>query len=138
MDRNDGQDIRHYDSGEAIAATQQVGDEMPSGLRQSGSPDSTVDDPRVEAGIDPDGSRTSNTAAGFGIGGTGAGIERGSDSTVAPDDSGAADEADTADTYGEADADLDFDADADPLGMGTDDVDHMITDDTGGNRPPGR
>lgn len=129
MDRDDGQDIRHYDSAEAIAASQQVGDEAPTGVREGGQPGSTLDDPRPDGGIDPDELRATNTAEGFGVGGTGAGIERGPDATAEPDDLSPVDDASAADTYDESNADLDFDPDTDPLGMGTDDDDEMITDD---------
>jgi hypothetical protein len=128
MDRDDGQDIRHYDSTEAIAASQQVGEEAPSGVRHGGQPGSTLDDPRDEGGIDPDELRYENSAEGFSVGGTGAGIERSPDATVGPDDASPVDDAEAADTYDEPSADLDFDPDGDPLGMGTDESDDMITD----------
>lgn len=128
MDRDDGQDIRHYDSAEALAASQQVGEEAPPGVRASGQPGSTADDPRVGGGIDPDERWNENSAEGFAVGGTGAGIERSPDATVGPDDSSPVDDASAADTYGEPNADLDFDPKADPLGMGADEDDGMITD----------
>jgi hypothetical protein len=129
MDRDDGQDIRHYDSAEAIAASQQVGDEAPSGVRESGQQGSTVDDPRPDGGIDPDETRYVNTAEGFSVGGTGAGIETDATTDVEPDDASPVDDDEAADVYDEPSASLDFDPDDDPLGMGTDDSDDMVTDD---------
>lgn len=127
MDSDDGKDIRHYDSGEAIAASQQIGEEAPRGLRGIGAPGVTADDPRPGGGIDPDEPRAKNSAEGFGVGGTGAGIERGPDASAGPDDSSPIDDEGTADTYGEPLASLDFDPDSDLLGMATEDDDRMIT-----------
>ena len=113
MDRNDGQDIRHYDSTEAIAASQQLDAE------------STSD----ERGIDPDELDAETTLEGFSAAGADDGIEQGGDGTVGTDDSNRLDEEETAEIYDEPAASLDFDPDTDPLGMGTDDDDDMITGD---------
>ena len=104
MDRSDGQDIRHYDSTEAIAASQQVGDAAPSGVG------------RADEGEEDEETSAQGLAAG-GIG----------EATTRPDDSSPVDEEETADIYGEPSAGLDFDPESDPLGMGTDEDDDMIT-----------
>jgi hypothetical protein len=110
MDRSDGQDIRHYDSTEAIAAAQQLGDGTSSDGRDADSD---------ELGYD-------TSLAGHSTGGA-VGAEGADDGTVGTDDSSRVDEEETADIYGDSSASLDFDPDSDPLGMGTDDDDDMIT-----------
>jgi hypothetical protein len=100
MDRNDGQDIRHYDSTEAIAASQRIGDDATADVR----------------GIEEDETSDQGFAASGAV-----------DATAGPDDSSPVDEAETADIYGEPAANLDFDPESDPLGMGTDEDDDMIT-----------
>jgi hypothetical protein len=100
MDRNDGQDIRHYDSTEAIAASQQMGDDATTDMR----------------GIEEDETSDRGLVAG-----------RGDVATAGPDDSSPVDEEETADIYDEPAANLDFDPESDPLGMGTDEDDDMIT-----------
>ncbi len=113
MDRHDGQDIRHYDSTEAIEASQQRRAESVS----------------EERGIEPDEREYETSLEGFPAGGADDGVESGGDGTVGTDDSRRLDEAETADIYDEPTASLDFDPDTDPLGMGTDDDDDMITGD---------
>ncbi|HEX6510235.1 MAG TPA: hypothetical protein VF221_21600 [Chloroflexota bacterium] len=128
MDEEKDRD-KPYDSVEAIAATQQVGDELPSGIRGSPGGGRDMDDPNQTGDIDPDSPDPTNSAAGFSVGGTGAGIERGTDATLGSRDPGASDSEVAASIYDEPTADLDFDPDTDPLGMGTDETDDMITDD---------
>jgi hypothetical protein len=113
MDRDDGQDIRHYDSTEAIAASQQLGDKTASGGRVT-DPDEEGDEISLE---------------GFPAAGAEDGVEASGAGAVGTDDSNRVDENETADIYGESSASLDFDPDTDPLGMGTDESDDMITDD---------
>lgn len=112
MDRNDGQDIRHYDSTEAIEASQQLGTERASDDR----------------GIEPD-EREAESSQGFSTGGADDGAPPVGDGTVGTDDSNRLDEGETAAIYDEPTASLDFDPDTDPLGMGTDEDDDMITGD---------
>ena len=113
MDRSDGQDIRHYDSTEAIEASQQLGAGTAAG----------------ERGIDPDEREYETSLEGFSAGGADDGVEPVGDGSVGTDDSYRLDEEETAEIYDEPTASLDFDPDTDPLGMGTDEDDDMITDD---------
>jgi hypothetical protein len=62
MDREDGQDVRSYDSAEAIAASQWAGEEAPIAVREGGLLGSTIDDPRAAGGIGPDELRYENSA----------------------------------------------------------------------------
>jgi hypothetical protein len=126
MDR-DGDEVQRYDSGEAIAASQQVGDELPAGVTGGLDSGRDMDDPNQTGDIDPDSPDPTNTAAGFSVGGTGAGIERGVDATLGARDPGLTDEI-VSDVYDEPTADQDFDPDVDSLGMGTDETDNMVTD----------
>ena len=63
---------------------------------------------------------TRSRTRGFAAGGFG-------DATAGPDDSSPVDDEETADIYDEPAASLDFDPESDPLGMGTDENDDMIT-----------
>jgi len=104
-------------SGEAIAASQQTGDELPASLRNGTLTDGDQDDPAPSGAIDPDDPSPVNTARGFSVGGAGVGIEPGTDASFGEqyDDTQLA-----ADANDQPRADNDFDPDADGLGMGTD------------------
>ena len=115
MDRGDGSDIQHYDSTAAFSATRQTEESRAAGTADASEPDEY---------------RSDNSADGFSAGGTGSGIEHDLSVGRGPDDLRPIDDAGTADTYGEPSADLDFDPDADSLGMGTDESDDMLTDET--------
>src|SRR5206468_2909022 len=80
-DRMD-EERRGNPSGEGIDATQQVGDELPSGVRYGQNNDANMDDPSASGGLDADQPGTVNTAAGLSVGGTGAGIEPGVDASL--------------------------------------------------------
>lgn len=133
------EDERHGNpNGEAIAATQQVGDDLPRSVRYGLNDNDNMDDPSAAGGVDADQPGVMNTAAGLSQGGTGAGIEPGVDADLA---AGPADaDAFVADVYGDPDADVD--AMTDPLGMGQDESSDYIEADgtfdtaTGKRRDP--
>ncbi len=104
-------------SGEAIAASQQTGDELPASLRSGTLATRDQDDPAPSGATDPDDPSPVNTARGFSVGGAGAGSELGTDASFGEYDD---DTQLAADTYGQPRADNDFDPDADGLGIGTD------------------
>jgi hypothetical protein len=111
-----GDDTVDYQaSGEEIAASQQVGDELPGGIKSSGGIGPDMDSFSRTGAIDPDDPNPTNTAAGFSVGGTGTGIEPGVDAALGteedPDDF-------VADVYGDSKADIDGEAMADELGLG--------------------
>ncbi len=110
MDRDDGQDIRHYNSVEAIDPMQDAGDSASLHARSASSPDTI---------------RDANDIAEDEVGLPGPV----SDTLPADEVYGSVDNQTVADTYGEATASQDFDPDADALGMGTDESDNMLSDD---------
>jgi hypothetical protein len=107
MDRDDGQDIQHYDSVEAIAPMQDAEDLVEGHVPSARNPDEMRD----ANDITPD--------------------EMGSSGSVSDlpldDDSVVPSSGEVADTYDEESADMDFDPDSDPLGMGLDESDDMIS-----------
>ena len=104
-------------SGEVLAASQQTGDELPASLRNGTLATRDQNDPAPSGATDPDDPSPVNTARGFSVGGSGAGIEPGTDANFGADHD---DTQVAADTYGQRRADNDFDPEADGLGMGTD------------------
>ena len=106
-------------SGEEIAASQQTGEELPRGIRGPIGTGEDMDAPSRTGALDHDDPDPLNSAAGFSMGGTGAGIEPGVDAALG---FRADPEEVAAEVYGEPRADQDFDPDADELGMGQDEV----------------
>jgi hypothetical protein len=114
-------ETEEHRSAEMIAASQQTGDEYPRDISYGGTSGDDIDDIGATGAIDPDQPSPINTAAGFTVGGTGTGIEAGTDAAL-PGMGNPGDDSVIADVYNESRADLDFDPDADELGMGQDDV----------------